>query len=127
MSNVESSERGATSERRSRRSKKLGHSVWISFDLGLDGDYASLFEWLDANNAVECGEGFARVPEYEYGADVVETLRKSLSGAMTVGKRTRIYVIFTRGNKARGEWLFGGRRRAPWEGYVQRNTSGEES
>jgi hypothetical protein len=29
---------------------------WISFDLGLQGDYEPLYEWLDRHEALECGE-----------------------------------------------------------------------
>ena len=31
-------------------------AVWISFDLGVQGDYEGLYRWLDSFDARECGE-----------------------------------------------------------------------
>ncbi|MFH1115168.1 MAG: hypothetical protein V1792_14760 [Pseudomonadota bacterium] len=36
--------------------------VWIYFDLGINGDYEGMYEWLDKHNAHACGENFAFVP-----------------------------------------------------------------
>lgn len=33
--------------------------IWISYDLGADGDYAGMYTWLDRHNAVECGNSMA--------------------------------------------------------------------
>ena len=30
-------------------------TVYISFDLGLKGDYAAFYSWLDKHHAKECG------------------------------------------------------------------------
>jgi hypothetical protein len=32
---------------------------WLSFDLGVRGDYEALYEWLDALDAKECGDSVA--------------------------------------------------------------------
>jgi hypothetical protein len=32
---------------------------WLSFDLGLQGDYDSLYAWLDKQGAQECGDSVA--------------------------------------------------------------------
>jgi hypothetical protein len=33
--------------------------IWLSFDLGIKGDYQSLYKWLDARKARECGDSVA--------------------------------------------------------------------
>jgi hypothetical protein len=32
---------------------------WLSFDLGLQGDYDNLYAWLDKQGAQECGDSVA--------------------------------------------------------------------
>jgi hypothetical protein len=32
---------------------------WLSFDLGLQGNYEKLYEWLDDSDSLECGESVA--------------------------------------------------------------------
>lgn len=31
-------------------------TIWISYDLGVGGDYEGLYAWLDNNEATECGD-----------------------------------------------------------------------
>ncbi|MHB9292468.1 hypothetical protein Holit_01566 [Hollandina sp. SP2] len=33
--------------------------VWLSYDLGIKGDYANLYIWLDEHKALECGDSIA--------------------------------------------------------------------
>ena len=33
--------------------------VWLSFDLGVNGDYDGMYTWLDAYKAKECGDSMA--------------------------------------------------------------------
>jgi hypothetical protein len=33
--------------------------AWMSFDLGVQGDYEGLYRWLDAQGARECGDNLA--------------------------------------------------------------------
>ena len=35
--------------------------IWISFDLGIRGDYENLYAWLDEHGAKECGDNFASI------------------------------------------------------------------
>ena len=37
----------------------MARRYWISFDLGLQGDYDALYAWLDKHEAKECGENVA--------------------------------------------------------------------
>lgn len=34
-------------------------AIWISYDLGVKGDYEGLYAWLDDHKAIECGDSVA--------------------------------------------------------------------
>lgn len=95
-------------------------TVWLSFDLGVRGDYESLYGWLDAHSAKECGDSVA-VFNYSWKEDLFKELRADLEEAVKTDKRTRIYVIYRdrAAEKNRGKFIVGGRRAAAWEGYSQ--------
>jgi hypothetical protein len=93
-------------------------AIWISYDLGVQGDYASLYSWLDSHGAKECGDSVAFL-KYEHRGSVKDQLKTELKKAITTDKRTRIYVVYreTETNKNKGAFIFGGRRSPPWTGY----------
>ena len=94
-------------------------AIWISYDLGVNGDYEGMYAWLDDQEAVECGSSVAYIAQYTYdGEDLAQALRGDIRDAVEVDKRTRIYVIgkFAKGKRA-GKFLFGGRKGSPWDGY----------
>ena len=93
-------------------------AIWISYDLGVQGDYESLYAWLDTHGAKECGDSVAFL-NYEHGGSVKKHLTTDLKKAITVDKRTRIYVIYREAetDKNKGAFIFVGRREAPWTGY----------
>ena len=43
--------------------------VWMSYDLGVSGDYEGLYAWLDDHNAKECGNSVAWVFSFSYDGD----------------------------------------------------------
>ena len=44
------------------------HTVmWMSYDLGVKGDYEGLYAWLDDHDAKECGNSVAFL-RYEYSS-----------------------------------------------------------
>jgi len=43
-------------------------AMWMSYDLGVKGDYEGLYAWLDDHDAKECGNSVAFL-RYEYSAD----------------------------------------------------------
>jgi hypothetical protein len=92
---------------------------WLSYDLGLRGNYDQLYGWLEGLDAKECGDSVATfVSDKGF-----EELKKELKPI--VGKSARIYLIGRdAGGKWRGKWLFGSRKRAPWFGYA--SIPGEE-
>ena len=100
-------------------------AVWISFDLGVNGDYEGMYAWLDTHSARECGDSVAFV-EYEVRTtDLVPTLKRDLKTSVELGKKSRIYIIYRNDDgKVKGSFLFGSRKQAPWTGY---GTSAEES
>jgi hypothetical protein len=42
-----------------KRPARENKRYWLSFDLGLRGNYDSLYEWLDAHSASESGDSLA--------------------------------------------------------------------
>jgi len=92
--------------------------VWLVFDLGVKGDYEGLYAWLDAQGARECGDSAACFT-YSYRDDLVTELRTQLEAAMTVDKKSRLYVVHSdpETSRPKGSFLFGKRKSAPWAGY----------
>lgn len=92
---------------------------WLSYDLGLDGDYEGLYTWLDKHNARECGKCLAVINDYGYSGDFISFLKEDLSLNIKIDEKTRIYIIY-RDNltkKIKGKFIFGKRVRSPWRGY----------
>jgi hypothetical protein len=99
-------------------------TVWISYDLGIRGDYESLYSWLDAHNAKECGDSLA-VLTYSHEGPLPDKLKADLRKSIATDKRTRIYIIYREQetNKNKGAFIFGGRRAAAWTGYATSDSS----
>ena len=93
-------------------------AIWFSYDLGVQGDYSSLYAWLDTHDAKECGDSVAFL-NYECSGPIVQQLTDDLKKAMTIDNRTRIYVVYreTDTDKNKGVFIFGSRRDSPWTGY----------
>ena len=105
----------------------INKAIWISYDLGLTGDYIGLYTFLDSVKAKECGNSIAFF-EKDYGDDLLASLKTEIETFVTFSKTDRIYVIYLDRNsvKVKGKFLFGGRKRAPWEGYAIQQTQNEE-
>ncbi|MDR3262337.1 MAG: hypothetical protein LBT78_10970 [Tannerella sp.] len=95
-------------------------AFWISYDFGLKGDYSGLYTWLDSVGAKECGDNFAFFIK-ECDGDLINTVKNDILKYVTPGKTDRIYLIYldTDTQKMKGNFLFGRRKRAPWEGYSE--------
>ena len=97
-------------------------AVWISYDLGIKGDYQGLYAWLDDHKAVECGNSVAYI-QYEVAkeTDLIPKLKKELESKIEFKPGDRIYVInsfLVDGEKKfRGKFIIGKRKSNPWEGY----------
>lgn len=92
---------------------------WVSFDLGLHGDYMELYEWLDRNGAKECGDSVATFVSNKTRAQIGGELSRIIGSE----KKARVYIIRKQG----GRFILGKRKVAPWAGYSQEFVqSGEE-
>lgn len=102
-------------------------AIWLSYDLGIKGDYTGLYTFLDSVGAKECGDSIAFFQK-DYGSDLLVNLKKDIERYVQIAKTDRIYVVYIEksSNKAKGKFLFGVRKRAPWEGYAAEGASTEE-
>ena len=98
------------------------NTIWLSYDLGLKGDYENLYSWLDAHSAKECVDSLA-VLKFEYRQSLRDELKAELKKSIATDKLTRIYVIYRdpSTNRNKGTFLFGGRKAASWAGYASSN------
>ena len=97
----------------------MSKSIWLSYDLGVKGDYSSLYAWLDNHKATECGDSFAFLPyEVADDEDLAIKLKQDLIEAVSFGKTDRIYVIWkSKDNVVHGKFIIGKRKASPWVGY----------
>lgn len=95
-------------------------TIYLSFDLGLRGDYDGLYAWLDKYKAKECGAGLAVLDYPDSGIEFLETLEKELLHEVAFDKNDRLYVIWREndGSKLKGRFLRGNRKTAPWAGFA---------
>ena len=105
----------------------ISKAFWLSYDLGLRGDYSGLYTFLDSVKARECGNNIAFF-EKDYGDDFISAIKNEIESFVNVSATDRIYVIYLdlSSTKVKGKFLFGGRKRAPWEGYAVQQKQNEE-
>ncbi|HVA78336.1 MAG TPA: hypothetical protein VNF27_10595 [Candidatus Binataceae bacterium] len=100
---------------------KVSSRFWLSYDLGLRGEYDALYTWLDRRGARECGDSSATFS----GAESREEVAKSL--AKTVAKGARLYLIGKKKDgRTVGGFVMGKRKAAPWAGFAQTTGDGVE-
>ncbi len=100
--------------------------VWISFDLGVRGDYEGMYAWLDEHETKECGESVACF-SYEHSGDLLADLTKDLWTKVQIDdKKNRINVIKLESGKMKGNFIFGRRRNAPWVGTAETSKQEED-
>lgn len=97
---------------------KTKKTFWLSYDLGLKGDYSALYSWLDNHKAKECGDSLA-VFQYNAPGDHINRLKNDLGKNVSLRKSDRVYLIWIDNNdkKVKGKFIYGGRKPAPWEGF----------
>ena len=108
------------------RVKPVKSAIWISYDLGVNGDYEGLYSWFDMQGAVESGSSVAFLT-YTHPDDLMGSLREELKQMVSLNKRSRIYVIRREGGRLRGSFLVGRRKGAPWEGYGEKDDDSDDS
>jgi hypothetical protein len=93
---------------------------WLSFDLGLQGDYDVLYGWLDQQSAHECGDSVATFKSKKTREQIAGELKLLFDDK----KKPRVYLISM---KQGGKFVLGRRKRAPWTGYADVSVgSGED-
>ena len=101
-------------------------TVWISYDLGVNGDYDGLYSWLDGHRAKECGSGIAYLT-YTHSGDLMKCLADEINGTVKLDKRSRIYVVRKDDGRIKGRFLVGRRKAPPWEGFGDINDDSEDA
>jgi hypothetical protein len=93
---------------------------WISFDLGLMGDYSHFYEWLDSQDAQECGSGLASLVSSQTRDQIIAEIQSILKGS----PRARAYLISIQPDgRFGGKFVAGGRKAAPWAGFAVHATN----
>ncbi len=103
-------------------------AFWVSYDLGLKGDYTGMYKFLDTLKAKECGDSMAyfNLPLGNNG-DYAQVINDKLKEQVTLSVSDRVYLIYLDDNKkVKGKFLSGSRKRAPWEGYSTSESQTEE-
>lgn len=100
--------------------KKSGTAVWLSYDLGVKGDYTGLYTWLDSKKAKECGNSIAFFTVQETDIKkIIVNLKTEIEANVKISMGNRIYIILRDG----GRFIIGGRKASPWEGFGQDNSN----
>ena len=94
-------------------------TIWISYDLGVRGDYDGLYSWLDEHDAEERGDSVALI-KYDFSGDLIDALKADIGESVETTKKSRFYVIWhdTTKKKMKGRFLFGTKKSPPWSGYA---------
>lgn len=100
--------------------------IWISYDLGIDGDYEGIYEWLDSHDARECGDSLA-VLSYKYKSDLIVDLNKDLRRNIKLRSKDRIYIVYSKDGNTAGKFLYGRRKFSPWKGYANLSKQEEDA
>lgn len=97
--------------------------IWISYDLGTDGDYAGMYAWLDSHNAVECGDSLASLLVDCASRGTVESdVLAELHANVQLKETNRIYLLYRReDNMTKGTFLYGKRKESPWKGATNKS------
>ena len=96
----------------------MKHFVWISFDLGVKGDYEGMYAWLDSKGAKECGDSLACFRYVEIFLQVLKQIvALVLANVEFDEKKSRVYVIRLVKGKMKGSFIFGRRRNPPCAGF----------
>jgi hypothetical protein len=104
----------------------MKHFIWLSFDLGVNGDYQGMYRWMDAHKAKECGDNIACL-EYEHQGDLLADIKADIESAVTIDQKSRVYIIRLNQAKVTGKFIIGNRRNAPWAGFAGIGDQAEDS
>ena len=101
-------------------------TLWLSYDLGVNGDYEGMYAWLDNHGAKECGSNVSLTCSSPTDGDLPASLKGDIESVVALNKRSRIYVIYKKEAKISGRYLIGHRKGAPWEGFGDKDETEED-
>jgi hypothetical protein len=106
----------------------MKHFVWVSYDLGVKGDYEGMYAWLDRHLAKECGDSVACFSYDHPTEDLLQDLKNDLGSSVELDvKKNRIYVIRSVKGAMKGSFIFGNRRSPPWAGVAATGEQAEDN
>lgn len=110
---------------------KKSKAYWLSYDLGVGGDYDHLYQWLDDHNAKPCGNSVAYFNfEYDDSGNPDEMLYEELSNTIDLEPGNKLYIVRLKEDKREirivGTFIYGRRSAAPWEGYGKSGSEEED-
>jgi hypothetical protein len=98
-------------------------SIWMTYDLGVGGDFSGLYSWLDDHDAIECGNNIAyfkyKVPTtLTADKEIANLLKRDLSN-IKFTPTNRIYIVRRSIEKGTvvGTFIIGKRKANPWTGF----------
>lgn len=95
-------------------------TIWLSYDLGVKGDYPGLYRLLDTYGAKESGSSIAYF-KFEYKTNLIKELIELIKKYVDIKNSDRFYLISKKSNgvdvKFAGRFIIGNRKSSPWEGY----------
>lgn len=93
--------------------------IWLSYDMGIPGDYEALYTWLDLHAAIVCGRCFAFL-NYSYENDLKRELADELRRTFELSTRATFYIVYAdaQDQKVKGTFVIGRRRSTPWHGHA---------
>jgi hypothetical protein len=94
--------------------------VWVSFDLGVKGDYEGMYAWLDAHGAKECADSVACFWYDHASKDLLQDMKEDLSKSVELDNYRDV-----RG-EMKGSFILGRRRNAPWVGVAATGEQDED-
>ena len=100
-------------------------AIWLSYDLGVNGDYENMYAWLDNHGAKECGGSVAYL-QFTHDGDLPASLKSDIESGVALNKRSRICVIYKKDAKLSGRYVVGQRKGAPWEGFGDKDETEED-
>lgn len=96
----------------------MDRTYWLSYDLGVGGDYEHLYQWLDDHDALSCGDSVAYFRYTTRKRDIDKALSDDLINQVNLKPGNILYIIRkVDTGEIRGRFLYGKRKAAPWVGY----------
>ena len=101
-------------------------AVWLSFDLSFQANYESLYQWLDTQGAIECGDSVAFFNYETEETDLPKMIKKELESIGIQNEpKARVYLVWRENNAVKGKFIFGQRKSPPWAGHAPKPASEE--